>query len=142
LAEVKAFGSYLAGTGAAPTNAPATPGGLLALGGTLRANVTHTSWAEGIGIYTAVTFVFPPNTIVSYFNPADGQTYDVDYEYGKDLVPSATIEYAALTARSYHRDGVNALFMDGSIHFITNSIAQATWRALGTRNGGEPVGDF
>jgi hypothetical protein len=34
---------------------------------------------------------------------------------------------------------VNALFMDGSVHFVTNSIAQATWRALGTRNGGEAV---
>jgi len=34
---------------------------------------------------------------------------------------------------------VNALFMDGSVKFVTNSIDQATWRALGTRNGGEVV---
>jgi hypothetical protein len=34
---------------------------------------------------------------------------------------------------------VNTLFVDGSIHFITNGISQAAWRALGTRNGGEPV---
>jgi hypothetical protein len=33
----------------------------------------------------------------------------------------------------------NALFVDGSAHFIGSEIAQAIWRALGTRNGGEPV---
>jgi hypothetical protein len=37
---------------------------------------------------------------------------------------------------------VNSLFMDGSVRFVTNAIPQLTWRALGTRNGGEPVGDF
>jgi hypothetical protein len=42
-------------------------------------------------------------------------------------------------ARSYHTGRVYALMMDGSVHFITDAIPQATWRALGTRNGGEPV---
>jgi prepilin-type processing-associated H-X9-DG protein len=42
-------------------------------------------------------------------------------------------------ARSYHNGGVNALFMDGSVRFVTNAITRDTWRALGTRNGGEPV---
>jgi prepilin-type processing-associated H-X9-DG protein len=68
-----------------------------------------------------------------YLNPADGVTYDVDWAGG--IAPT----YAAITARSYHPGGVNALFMDGSVRFITNSIPQATWRALGTRNGGEAV---
>ena len=68
-----------------------------------------------------------------------GTTYDVDYGYSKAQNPSSMAEYAALTARSYHPGGVNALFMDGSVHFITNSIPQMTWRALGTRNGGESV---
>jgi hypothetical protein len=34
---------------------------------------------------------------------------------------------------------VNALFLDGSVRFVTDAIPQATWRALGTRNGGEAV---
>jgi prepilin-type processing-associated H-X9-DG protein len=83
-----------------------------------------------------LTFVFPPNTVVPYVNPSDGQTHDVDWTGG------APIAHVAATARSYHAGGVNALFMDGSVRFIANSIPQATWRALGTRNGGEPVGDF
>lgn len=38
---------------------------------------------------------------------------------------------------SYHPGGVNVLFGDGRIVFVTDGIALATWRALGTRNGGE-----
>jgi prepilin-type N-terminal cleavage/methylation domain-containing protein/prepilin-type processing-associated H-X9-DG protein len=44
-------------------------------------------------------------------------------------------------ARSYHPNGVNALFGDGSVHFINNQIDMATWRAMGTRNGGETFDD-
>jgi prepilin-type processing-associated H-X9-DG protein len=94
----------------------------------------HASWAEGGGISTGLTFVFSPNTMVAYVNPNDGQTYDVDW--GNSAIGAG---YAVWTARSYHSGGVNSLFMDGSIRFISNSIDQSTWRALGTRNGGESV---
>jgi prepilin-type N-terminal cleavage/methylation domain-containing protein/prepilin-type processing-associated H-X9-DG protein len=47
-----------------------------------------------------------------------------------------------LYARSYHLGGVNAAFADGSIHFISNAIAKPTWQALGTRAGGEVLGDY
>jgi prepilin-type N-terminal cleavage/methylation domain-containing protein/prepilin-type processing-associated H-X9-DG protein len=50
--------------------------------------------------------------------------------------------YAQKAARSRHPGGVNTLFADGSVHFIGNGIALATWRALGTINGGEVVGDY
>jgi prepilin-type N-terminal cleavage/methylation domain-containing protein/prepilin-type processing-associated H-X9-DG protein len=40
-------------------------------------------------------------------------------------------------ARSYHSGGVNACFCDGSVRFISNSIDLATWRAVGSRGGGE-----
>ena len=36
--------------------------------------------------------------------------------------------------------GVNALLADGHVQFIKDSINVATWRALGSRNGGEVVG--
>ena len=47
--------------------------------------------------------------------------------------------YAAVTSRSYHPGGVNALFADGSVHFVKNSINFQTWRALGTVGGGEVI---
>jgi len=45
-------------------------------------------------------------------------------------------------ARSYHPGGVNVLLADGSVRLVRNAIQLATWRALGTRDGGEVVGDF
>ena len=38
---------------------------------------------------------------------------------------------------SQHPGGVNMLLGDGSVRFIKNTISLITWRALGTRNGGE-----
>jgi prepilin-type N-terminal cleavage/methylation domain-containing protein/prepilin-type processing-associated H-X9-DG protein len=43
---------------------------------------------------------------------------------------------------SLHSGGVNFLFADGSVRFITNNIDPVAWVALGTRAGGEVVGDF
>jgi prepilin-type processing-associated H-X9-DG protein len=45
----------------------------------------------------------------------------------------------ALAARGYHPGGVNALLMDGSSRFFSNSVSLALWRALGTRQGGKPI---
>ena len=45
-------------------------------------------------------------------------------------------------ARSRHAVGVNLLLCDGSVRFVSNSIPARTWWALGTRAGGEAVGDY
>lgn len=42
-------------------------------------------------------------------------------------------------ARSYHPGGVNVAMADGSVRWVASSIAVPTWRALGTRDGGEVV---
>jgi prepilin-type N-terminal cleavage/methylation domain-containing protein/prepilin-type processing-associated H-X9-DG protein len=46
---------------------------------------------------------------------------------------------AVMPASSRHSGGVNTLFGDGSVKFIKNSIDLQTWRALGTRAGGEVI---
>lgn len=44
-----------------------------------------------------------------------------------------------LTASSDHPSMVNMALMDGSVKTINDSIDLSVWRALGTRNGDEPV---
>jgi prepilin-type N-terminal cleavage/methylation domain-containing protein/prepilin-type processing-associated H-X9-DG protein len=44
-----------------------------------------------------------------------------------------------IAARSKHPGGVNALFCDGHVQFVKDSVNLATWQALGSRSGGEVV---
>jgi len=48
----------------------------------------------------------------------------------------------AVAARSRHTGGVHALFCDGSVKFITNSIDLPTWQALGSRKGQEEISNI
>jgi prepilin-type N-terminal cleavage/methylation domain-containing protein/prepilin-type processing-associated H-X9-DG protein len=47
-----------------------------------------------------------------------------------------------LNANSGHTNGVNVLLCDGSVRFVPYTVNLGTWRALGTTNGGEAVGDY
>ena len=40
---------------------------------------------------------------------------------------------------SRHPGGVNVMMGDGSVRFIKSTVSLPTWRALGTRAGGEVV---
>jgi prepilin-type N-terminal cleavage/methylation domain-containing protein/prepilin-type processing-associated H-X9-DG protein len=42
---------------------------------------------------------------------------------------------------SSHPGGANTLFVDGSVHFLTNSLSAQTLTALSTRDGGEVIAD-
>jgi prepilin-type processing-associated H-X9-DG protein len=47
--------------------------------------------------------------------------------------------YTLVGPSSNHPGGVNVAFMDGSVHFIKNSVSQQTWWALATMAGGEVI---
>jgi prepilin-type N-terminal cleavage/methylation domain-containing protein/prepilin-type processing-associated H-X9-DG protein len=49
---------------------------------------------------------------------------------------------AMMTASSRHTSGVNLLLGDGSVRFVSQNINVPTWRALGSRELGEVVGDY
>jgi prepilin-type processing-associated H-X9-DG protein len=42
---------------------------------------------------------------------------------------------SASTASSEHSNGVNVLFGDGHITFVSNNVELVVWRAFGSRNG-------
>jgi prepilin-type N-terminal cleavage/methylation domain-containing protein len=47
----------------------------------------------------------------------------------------------ATTAKSMHTGGVMVGMMDGSVRFVTNNISITSWRAMGSRDGGETTID-
>jgi prepilin-type N-terminal cleavage/methylation domain-containing protein/prepilin-type processing-associated H-X9-DG protein len=131
--EFKAFWPFIGKAAPAPSIPPATPSVLPTQGSEFLVEGGRSCWTVGWAPFNGLTFVFPPNTPFPFTNPIDGKTYDLDWHNSWSTL------YVANTARSYHPGGVNTLFVDGSVRFITNSIPQMTWRALGTRNGGEAV---
>jgi prepilin-type N-terminal cleavage/methylation domain-containing protein/prepilin-type processing-associated H-X9-DG protein len=145
VAEVKGYTPRLSGslntaTYSPPLPPPSSPGAPPFATAPFDPNkMTHVEWVDGKVHETGFTTAFTPNTRVpvSY----SGGNYDVDWVSATESNLGDT--YAAVTARSFHPNGVNALLMDGSVRYVTNSISLVTWRALGTRAGGEVIGsDF
>lgn len=141
--DVKSYTSYIRNVpgfdGAYPGSIDHFQGttGELKLGPRSDQNTGHTVWTDGRVHHTGFTTVFAPNTFVPFDH--DGQTYDIDFnsqQEGRDLNNPT---YAAVTARSHHEAGVNVSRMDGSVGFVSDTIAIEIWRGLGTADGGEVV---
>jgi prepilin-type N-terminal cleavage/methylation domain-containing protein/prepilin-type processing-associated H-X9-DG protein len=77
-------------------------------------------WLQGYHSTTVYFHVGPPNSLSCMYPPGR----------------------IATTANSGHTNGVNMALCDGSVRFVTNSIDLFTWRALGSRNGGEILADY
>ena len=45
-------------------------------------------------------------------------------------------------ANSLHTGGVHTLLCDGGVRFVSSNISLVVWRAIGTRNGTEIVGEY
>ena len=70
----------------------------------------------------------------------DANGLEVYCGYGYANNPPCTADYPSFNAsRSRHRGGVNALFADGSVHFIRDGVARGVWQALGSPAAGDLV---
>jgi prepilin-type processing-associated H-X9-DG protein len=75
-------------------------------------------------------------------NPPNSGTDSMAYCHVNDAPRQAPCNASSpyqVAARSMHTNGVNALFCDGSVHYIPNGINAQIWQALGTTTGGETI---
>jgi len=144
LAEGKAYQPNLWDTGKPSTLGVPPPANVAALaafyGGTFDTN-GHTEWVEGDVHETGFTTLFPPNTKIPYTD-ASGVVHDIDVTSMRDGESITLPTYAAVISRSYHPGGVNVAMMDGAVRFVSSQVDWLIWRALGTREGGESLGEF
>lgn len=145
--EAKAFTPYLRNTADPGPVAPASPsfaagltGDGCCIGPSLQLNTGHTEWADGLCQQSGFTTTFGPNAKIPH--TVGGREYNIDYVSWREGTTATRITYAALPARSYHTGMVHALLMDGSVRSISENIDLRTWQSLGTRDGGEVIGDF
>ena len=151
IAEVKAFTPYSRNLGSAasstpPANAAEVAAYVLAapdrkMGPVTNDNTGHTEWPDGRVHHSGFTTVLTPNTKV--VASIGGINYDADFNSRQEGSSATLPTFAAITSRSYHAGGlVNVALMDGSVRPVRNSIDLTTWRALGTRQGNEVIGDY
>ena len=149
--EVKAYNPYyrnaalpdgsLAGADDPDDINPLTPADLVGLGGDFKTNSGHTEWVDGRVHQSGFTAFYTPNSRVIYTD-IDDVEYDFDWtnwQEGKSGSSVTNPTYSAVTSRSYHIQGVNSCRVDGSVHFVSDSIDLRVWRALATRQGREVV---
>jgi len=73
----------------------------------------------------------PSTSVYSHTVPPNYKLWDCTNNLNFNQVHGA--------ARSYHSGGVNVTFCDGSVRFIKDTISLPTWRALGSKGGGEVI---
>ncbi len=143
MAEVKAYtpdlrdGDNPGTLGAAPPTSPAAVG---AYGGALKLPGGHAEWVDSRTIQSGFTTTFLPNTVIPF--ASGGVAYDIDFTSQREGKSATAPTYSVVTARSWHAGLVNVLLMDGSVRPVQNGVSLGVWRALGTRAGGEVVGDY
>jgi prepilin-type processing-associated H-X9-DG protein len=82
-----------------------------------RVSIVGAPWLYAYHSTTMYWHVAPPNTRSCMYPPGRIMT----------------------TASSSHPGGVNVVLCDGSVQFVDDAVDLAIWRALGTRDGAEPL---
>lgn len=144
-ADVKSWSPTRRTGGPSPTTVPQTVSDVevLLTQGTVFRDNGHTEWFSGNAHHAGFTTTLGPNDSPQCSN---GPTMLIDCNYSswQEGVggPTGQPTYSATTARSYHVGLVHAGMLDGSVRAVSENINLSVWRALGTRAGGEVIGEF
>lgn len=105
-------------------------------------HATYSDFRGGTrGEYAFFSTYYEPNSRNPDENFQASHCHKPDQEVTKGapcIAENAPAGYAIrLSARSYHTGGVNVTRGDGSVSFVSQSIARPIWRSLGTASGSE-----
>ncbi len=100
-------------------------------------SMASTTWTGAVtgGIVPAQRYPDPADQLAH----AEGAPALVLSHGSRSHIPNDTLVFDADATSSFHREGVNFLFGDGSVTFIRTSINGIVYEALLTRAGGEVV---
>jgi prepilin-type N-terminal cleavage/methylation domain-containing protein len=60
----------------------------------------------------------------------------------RDCIRSVGLDRGHLATRSYHTGGAQCVLGDGAVRFVSDNIDGGVWRAVGSMQGGEVIGEF
>ena len=96
---------------------------------TLNGNAIGRCWYRGQNGITGFTTLLTPNA--PYQNSESNACVGCNFDNS-----------AMIAARSLHPGGVNAGLCDASVRFVSSTINWVTYQELGSRNDGQPVGQY
>ena len=96
--------------------------------------LAHTEWSDGNTHASGFTTAWPPNTLI-LGTPTRNVDMDAQGINEEDGGPT----FGSINARSWHPTGVNTLFGDGAVTFVSDGIDGTVWRAFGTVSGNEVI---
>jgi prepilin-type processing-associated H-X9-DG protein len=113
------------------------------------ANSTETNYVRIVG---KDTIGGRPNEAVKISDITDGTSntiivvevsgLHINWAEPRDVTVDEFMELVAKGRASHHSGGFQALFADGSVHFISNALDPKTLRSLLLRNDSQPVGNY
>jgi len=110
----------------------------VSIGSTPVTSTGPTAWGADGGDY------YCEGTMNVRMNKTTGPYYARTMTSSKDVAAlrDVTFNSPIFSFRSQHTGGCQFLLLDGSVRFISEAIDMATYKALGSRAGGETVGEF
>ncbi len=92
--------------------------------------------------YNTPNSTYPDKMLYNYcrcVNDEVAKTPCKDYKLTVAASNGTSQDVAWVSARSRHSGGVNVCYADGSVHFVSDTVAADVWRAIGSTQGGESV---